>query len=160
LGDQMRVRVACSSMNRDSLRMNGRRPRWQVGVVALALSGLILSGCAPQDAVDGGEQSPDESAPTESAQDEDQSTEEDSEWAPEADEADSPEPEIEAEDGFWRLNTLPEPVAQQVMEAPVAEADGEVASAKLEVLSLDTDGEFARMVVAWLPPEDGAFLGS
>lgn len=152
-------------MNRDSLRVNGRRPRWQVGVVALALSGLILSGCAPQDAVDGGEQSPDESAPTESAQDEDQSTEEDGEAAPETDEsADStepePEPEIEAEDGFWRLNTLPEPVAEQVMEAPVAEAGGEVASAKLEVLSLDTDGEFARMVVAWLPPEDGAFLGS
>lgn len=147
-------------MNGDSLRVYGRRPRGQVGVVALALSGLLLSGCTPQDAVEGDEQPSDDSAPTSSAQGEGQGTEEDSESAAETDEADSTKPEIEADDGFWRLNTLPEPVAEQVMEAPVAEADGEAASAKLEILSLDSDGEYARMVVAWLPPEEGAFLGS
>src|SRR5699024_1015309 len=113
-----------------------------------------------QETVDGDEQSPDASVPAGSAEDEGQSTEGSSDSASETDEAGSTEPEIEAEDGVWRLDTVPEPGGEEGMEAPVAEADGEVASAKLEVLSLDTDDEYARMVLAWLPPEDGAFLGS
>lgn len=70
------------------------------------------------------------------------------------------EPAIVEDDGFWRANTLPEPLAEAVFTLPSAQLDGEAASAQLQVLSLDSDGEFARMVLAWLPPADGAFLGS
>ena len=66
-----------------------------------------------------------------------------------------PAPEVVESDGFWRPNTLGEPVAQTVVERPT---DGGLAKARLEVLSLDSDGTSARMVAAWLPPVDGKHL--
>lgn len=58
-------------------------------------------------------------------------------------------PQMEKVDGFWRPNTLPDPLAEKIVTLP---SDGGVARAKLEVLSLDSDGESARAVLAWLPP--------
>ena len=66
-----------------------------------------------------------------------------------------PAPEVVESDGFWRPNTLGEPVAQTVVERPT---DDGLAKARLEVLSLDSDGTSARMVAAWLPPVDGKHL--
>ena len=66
-----------------------------------------------------------------------------------------PAPEVVESDGFWRPNTLGEPVAQAVVERPT---DDGPAKARLEVLSLDSDGTSARMVAAWLPPVDGKHL--
>ena len=66
-----------------------------------------------------------------------------------------PAPEVVESDGFWRPNTLGEPVAQAVVERPT---DDGPAKARLELLSLDSDGTSARMVAAWLPPVDGKHL--
>ena len=64
-------------------------------------------------------------------------------------------PEVVESDGFWRPNTLGEPLAETVVERPT---DDGPAKARLEVLSLDSDGTSARMVAAWLPPVEGNFL--
>lgn len=66
-----------------------------------------------------------------------------------------PAPAMEKSDGFWRPNTLGEPLAKKVIERPT---DDGPAKARLEVVSLDSDGKSARMVAAWLPPVEGNFL--
>lgn len=66
-----------------------------------------------------------------------------------------PAPEVVESDGFWRPNTLGEPLAKKVIERPT---DDGPAKARLEVLSLDSDGKSARMVAAWLPPVEGKHL--
>lgn len=66
-----------------------------------------------------------------------------------------PAPEMVESDGFWRPNTLGEPLAKKVIERPT---DDGPAKARLEVLSLDSDGKSARMVAAWLPPIEGKHL--
>ena len=66
-----------------------------------------------------------------------------------------PAPEMVESDGFWRPNTLGEPLAKKVIERPT---DDGPAKARLEVVSLDSDGKSARMVAAWLPPVEGIFL--
>ena len=66
------------------------------------------------------------------------------------------EPEIVDDDGYWRANTMPEPVAQTVVHG--LNDDGAEASARLEVLSLDADAESARLVYAWLPAVSGETL--
>lgn len=66
-----------------------------------------------------------------------------------------PAPEMVESDGFWRPNTLGEPLAKKVIERPT---DDGPAKARLEVVSLDSDGKSARMVAAWLPPVEGDFL--
>ncbi|MGX6451660.1 OmpA family protein [Brevibacterium paucivorans] len=66
-----------------------------------------------------------------------------------------PAPEVVESDGFWRPNTLGEPLAKKVIERPT---DDGPAKARLEVVSLDSDGKSVRMVAAWLPPVEGNFL--
>ena len=66
-----------------------------------------------------------------------------------------PAPEMVESDGFWRPNTLGEPLAKKVIERPT---DDGPAKARLEVVSLDSDGKSARMVAAWLPPIEGKHL--
>lgn len=66
-----------------------------------------------------------------------------------------PTPEVVESDGFWRPNTLGEPLAKKVIKRPT---DDGPAKARLEVVSLDSDGKSARMVAAWLPPTEGNFL--
>lgn len=66
-----------------------------------------------------------------------------------------PAPEVVETVGFWRPNTLGEPLATKVIERPT---DDGPAKARLEVLSLDSDGKSARMVAAWLPPVEGKYL--
>lgn len=66
-----------------------------------------------------------------------------------------PTPEVVESDGFWRPNTFPDPVAETVVTRPGE--DGE-ALAKLQVLSVDTDGTSARMFATWLPPVDRPYL--
>lgn len=61
-------------------------------------------------------------------------------------------PEMLQVDGFWRPSTLSKPLAEKVVERPT---DDGPAKARLEVLSLDSDGKSARMVAAWLPPVEG-----
>ncbi|WP_306428312.1 OmpA family protein [Brevibacterium moorei] len=66
-------------------------------------------------------------------------------------------PAIVDAEGYWRANTLPDPVAEQVVRQPAA---GGETSAKVQILSLDSDGQNARLVAAVLPPVDGAPISS
>ncbi|MGX6451664.1 OmpA family protein [Brevibacterium paucivorans] len=66
-----------------------------------------------------------------------------------------PTPEMVESDGFWRPSTLGEPLAKKVVERPT---DDGLAKARLEVVSLDSDGTSARMVAVWLPPVEGLHL--
>lgn len=50
-----------------------------------------------------------------------------------------------------------EPLAKKVVERPT---DDGLAKARLEVVSLDSDGTSVRMVAAWLPPVDGKHLST
>ena len=68
-----------------------------------------------------------------------------------------PAPEVVESNGFWRPNTLGEPLAKKVIERPT---DDGPAKARLEVVSLDSDGKSARMVAAWLPPVEGKQLSA
>ena len=70
--------------------------------------------------------------------------------------ADAP-PAIVEEDGFYRSNTLPDPLAEQAVTLPTETGTG---SAKLQIVSLDSNGEFVRLVGAWLQPVDGEGLTS
>ena len=98
---------------------------------------LALSGCTPgTDGGGGGE--PDESRAATSEQ------------------ADAP-PAIVEEDGFHRSNTLPDPLAEQVVALPTENGTG---SAKLQIVSLDSDGESVRLIGAWLQPVEGEGLAS
>ncbi|MCT1607582.1 OmpA family protein [Nesterenkonia massiliensis] len=63
-------------------------------------------------------------------------------------------------DGFWRDEALPEAIAETVLQLPAPEDSSQLATAKLEVLSLDSDGEYARLVAAWLPSQRDTALGS
>lgn len=103
-------------------------------LAALCVTGLALSGCSfGKDDVETSPKSPgDDSAASSEA-------------------ADAP-PAIVEDEGFYRANTLQEPIAEQVVEVPSPEG---MSRARLEVLSLDSDGTNARMVLAWLPPTDG-----
>lgn len=79
----------------------------------------------------------------------------------ESEDGQSPRPSVVAVDeGFYRAPDLPEPIAQTDLQLPASNVDHEIASARLQILSLDTDGELARLVMAWLPPEQGEPLGS
>ncbi|WP_238385092.1 OmpA family protein [Nesterenkonia muleiensis] len=64
------------------------------------------------------------------------------------------------DEGFWRDEALPDPVAETILTLPAPEGDDELATAKLQILSLDSDGEFVRLVMAWLAPDEGIPLGS
>lgn len=64
-------------------------------------------------------------------------------------------PAIEDVNGFWHPNTFPAPIAETVV---TRSTDDGPATAKLQVLSLDSDGTSARMVAAWLPPTSGKAL--
>lgn len=103
-------------------------------LAALCVTGLALSGCSfGKDDVETSPKSPgDDSAASSEA-------------------ADAP-PAIVEDEGFYRANTLQEPIAEQIVEVPSPEG---MSRARLEVLSLDSDGTNARMVLAWLPPTDG-----
>lgn len=82
---------------------------------------------------------------------------------PEVDQTEDPtgtDQQLELDDGYWRDPSLPEPVAETTLELPSREDSGELETGKLEVLSLDTDGDFARLVMAWLPPEEGHSMSS
>lgn len=68
--------------------------------------------------------------------------------------------EVGVSEGFWRDSSLPEPIAETTLSLPAPEDDREVATAKLQILSADSDGDFTRLVMAWLPPEQGVALGS
>ena len=70
--------------------------------------------------------------------------------------ADAP-PAIVEEDGFYRSNTLPAPLAEQPVTLPTETGTG---TAKLQIVSLDSNGEVVRLVGAWLQPVDGEGLAS
>ncbi len=116
---------------------------------------VLLAGCAPQDGLEPEQEGSAAAAPeeTESAE-----KEQPTDPASEDDQGQEEEPEYALSGGFWRANTLPDPVAEAVVEAPQSSAGGERASAKMQVLSLDRDGDYARLVLAWLQPEDGEWL--
>ena len=97
-------------------------------IAAVFVTGLALTGCSS------GNDAPEKSPQSQAA------------------ETSAAAPAIVEDDGFYRANTLPEPIAEQVVEVPSAEG---MSRARLEVLSLDSDGTNARMVLAWLPPTDG-----
>ena len=99
------------------------------GTTILVICALVLTGCIPGLGKNGDGSGGDQQQP--------------------------PAPEMVESDGFWRPNTLGEPLAKNVIERPT---DDGPAKARLEVLSLDSDGKSARMVAAWLPPVEGNFL--
>lgn len=152
----LKSNVYLDPMNGTETLVNQQYGKWRAGIGLVTVAGLLLVGCAPQDAVDDDELGSPEPEQTDSVEESPDAEDED-----ELDDSeDDIEAAIEAEDGFWRLNTLPEPVAEVVMEAGSEEAGDQLASAKLEVLSLDSDGDYARLVAAWLPPEEGPRLSS
>ncbi|GAA4835687.1 OmpA family protein [Garicola koreensis] len=127
------------------------------------IAALALSGCAPEDAATSPEEeqsSPETASPQTSDAETDQTPHQESDDAQETSSQpeESEEPEYAVEDEFWRANTLPDPVAETLVEAPSRREEGELASAKMQVLSLDSDEEFTRLVLAWLEPEDGPRL--
>ena len=73
-----------------------------------------------------------------------------------SEQADAP-PAIVEQDGFHRSNTLPDPLAEQIVTLPTENGTG---SAKLQVVSLDSDGESVRLIGAWLQPVEGEGLAS
>ena len=73
-----------------------------------------------------------------------------------SEQADAP-PAIVEQDGFHRSNTLPDPLAEQIVTLPTENGTG---SAKLQIVSLDSDGESVRLIGAWLQPVDGEGLAS
>lgn len=132
---------------------------WSRAGVFGAAAALLITACAAED-VDSSptptQQSP---QPTDaSAADPGQGHEAEATQngdAQDAEEGDGP-PRMAADgDDFMRATTLPEPVAEQVIELPVDGTDDETASAKAQVISLDSDGEYARLVVAWLRRAEG-----
>lgn len=108
------------------------RPKRSAAVLAVfaAAAALILGSCGPAD-----EQTP----------------------SPEVTREDT---HVGAEEGFWRDASLPDPVAETTLKLPAADDGDRLATGKLEVLSADRDGEFMRLVMAWLPPVDDIPLGS
>lgn len=58
-------------------------------------------------------------------------------------------PAVVDADGYWRANYLPAPVAEQTVRQPTQGAE---ARAKVQILSLDSDGKNARLIAAVLPP--------
>lgn len=116
---------------------------------------LLITACAPDDVgSDPAEAQQSTEAP--SASDSDDET-----GAPSAD-PQTTEAETDAqprmapdEDGFLRATTLPESVAEQVIELPAEGTEDRMATAKAQVISLDSDGEYARLVVAWLRKDGG-----
>lgn len=109
-----------------------RRPKRPGSVLAVlaVLAALILTSCGPAE-----EQDPTSDTST----------------------ADT---HVGEEDGFWRDSSLPEPVAETTLTLPAPEDDDQQAAGKLEVLSADREGDFMRLVMAWLPPVDQIPLGS
>src|SRR5699024_7178712 len=109
-----------------------RRPKRPGSVLAVlaVLAALILTSCGPAE-----EQDPTSATST----------------------ADT---HVGEEDGFWRDSSPPEPVAETTLTLPAPEDDDQQAAGKLEVLSADREGDFMRLVMAWLPPVDQIPLGS
>lgn len=146
------------STRTDVLESSSRLRRRGAALVAGALVGaLVLSSCAPEGATDGTEtEEQTETSPAESPDAGEETPPSEDETDEEAPEDEEPEePEYVLEDGFWRANTLPDPVAEMVVQTPSRHADGEQASAKMQVLSLDSDGDYSRLVLGWLEPEEG-----
>ncbi|GAB3047794.1 OmpA family protein [Sediminivirga luteola] len=108
-----------------------RHPRLNVLAAASTAAALLIAGCSPAE-------------------------EDDPQPAPPEPEETPAEPAIITDDdGFRTSTTLPEPVAERIVALPGE--DGEE-TAKLQVVSLDSDGDFARLVYAWLAPETGSEL--
>lgn len=64
-------------------------------------------------------------------------------------------------DGFWTDARLPDPLAELDLALPTtASGDDALASGRVQILSLDSDGETVRLVGAWQRPTSGAVLGS
>lgn len=130
---------------------------------AAAVAALVLSSCAPQGSLEADEtDTPEQSQPEMTAAESDESAEPDEDPADseseETEASESEEPEVVAADGYWKANTLPEAIAEAELSLPTEDSEDEPATAKLEILSLNTDGEFARLVMAWLPPDEGEAL--
>lgn len=68
--------------------------------------------------------------------------------------------QVSSVDGYWRDSSLPEPIAETTLGLPAPEDGSQLATAKLEILSADREGDFLRLVMAWLPPVEGIALGS
>lgn len=66
-------------------------------------------------------------------------------------------PAIVEDDGFHRANTLPDPLAERVVTLPTEDGAG---TAKLQIVSLDTNGDTTRLIGAWLQPTEGEGLTS
>ncbi|WP_022873198.1 OmpA family protein [Nesterenkonia alba] len=136
--------------------------QWQRSAALFCVGAVALAGCAPsdteEDTADQGETRTEES---------DQDTGDEAEESPDtegeaekdsADESDADEEGMTAADGYWRPAVFPEPIA--TTEVSARTEDG-LAEAQLEVLSLDREGDTARLVLAWTPPQDAeAFLGA
>lgn len=123
----------------------------RAGVLAVAAA-LLITACAPQDA---GQAPPEDQSSPGSEQPTSPGSEETSETETEGADEEEPEPGMAADDdGYLRATTLPDPVAEQVIELPIDGTEEESATAKAQVVSLDSDGEYARLVVAWLRLED------
>lgn len=126
-------------------------PLWvRVGALGAAL-GLLITACAPENAGSGPTVSPDTQSPETAASDEAP----EGQASPDADDSteEEPEPGIVNDDGFLRSAALPEPVAEQVIELPADGTEDATAASKAQVISLDSDGKYARLVVAWLPKD-------
>lgn len=131
--------------------------RWHRLVAVGIIAAVGLSGCAAEEpftAPDSSEQS------TPSAQSEtpDDAADDTASAVDDVEAEELSEPEVVTADGYWKANTLPDAIAETELSLPTEDSGDEPATAKLEVLSLDTDGEFARLVMAWLPPEEGETL--
>lgn len=120
--------------------MPGRSLR-RAGTLVL-VSALTLSGCTSGGDDGGGDGGGDQQSGP------------DGETTSEASEA---PPAVVEEDGFHRANTLPDPLAERVVTVPTQNGTG---SAKLQIVSLDSDGESVRLIGAWLQPSEGEGLAS
>lgn len=124
----------------DSLGVGVKRGRRSaIAAPAALLSAALLAGCAGGDAA-GLDVEPEEFI--------------------EVDDAEPVSRMLVTEDGYWRSEALSEPVASSELSLPSAAVEGEISTARLDVMSLDSDGEYARLVLAWLPPAQGSALGS
>lgn len=116
---------------------------------------LFITACAPNDV--GSEPTPTQQSPESAPETDSDSDQEPASSDPQAieSEADTQPRMAEDDDGFLRSTTLPEPVAEQIIELPVDGTEDQTATSKAQVISLDSDGENARLVMAWLRQEGG-----
>ncbi|GAA4835681.1 OmpA family protein [Garicola koreensis] len=128
---------------------------WARAAATGAAALLLITACAPDDVG---------SDPSETQQSPGAVSEPSTDHETGSASADPQETELETDaqprmapddDGFLRSTTLPEPVAEQVIELPVEGTEDQTATSKAQVISLDSDGEYARLVVAWLRKDGG-----